>query len=80
MKAERDGRRRGRDEGRVRRKGEKGGWKVCKNTCEREIIYPSTHQKMLALAAPLLSSRSWTCVLVSYTLIKVPYREKSHDS
>ena len=43
------------------------------------IQYPSTHQKMLALAAPLLSSRSWTCVLVSYTLIKVPYRETSHD-
>ena len=77
MKAERDGMRRGRDEGRVRREG---GRHVRIHVKGREIIYPSTHQKMLALAAPLLSSRSWTCVLVSYTLIKVPYREKSHDS
>ena len=55
---------------------------ICESFLSRKFSatrYPSTHQKMLALAAPLLSSRSWTCVLVSYTLIKVPYRETSHD-
>ena len=74
------------------RVGEEGGknaacMKVRGGTCMLPTVsldspdpqYPSTHQKMLALAAPLLSSRSWTCVLVSYTLIKVPYRETSHD-